>query len=158
MRRLLEGVLWWAACAGMWLLTLPSVPSPELVAAMASAVPCAVLAVLARHAVQGRWHARPGWLRWLLVAPVAVATDTVRVLGLAAGVLVGRRIPAGDLRRVQLTRDAEPGLWAGRQAAAVGLVSLAPGTLPLDVDAGSGELLLHALGAGRPDLEQLVAR
>jgi hypothetical protein len=125
---------------------------------MVSAVPCAVLAVLARHAVQGGWHAPPGWPRWLLLTPVGVVTDTVRVLGLAAGVLVGRRIPAGDERVVRLTRDAGTRQWQGRQAAAIGLVSASPGTIALDVDADTGDLLLHTLGAGRPHLEELVSR
>jgi multisubunit Na+/H+ antiporter MnhE subunit len=166
----LEGALWAAAATGVWLLTLSSVTLPELVTAVATAVPCAVLAVAARRALERSWSAAPSWARWLLPLPAAVVADTVRVLGLAAGVLVGRRIPAGELRRVPVHRERRAGRWAARQAAVAGLVSAAPGSVVLDVDDDDGDgdgdeggdgtasALLHALGSGRPRLEEAVRR
>jgi multisubunit Na+/H+ antiporter MnhE subunit len=153
-----EVALWWAACVGTWLLTLSSVNTAELVAAVAAGLPCAVVAVLARRAVRGPLSPRAAWLRWLLPVPVAVLADSVRVLAVAAGALVGRRIPEGDLRRVTLPRDRSAGAWQNRQAAAVILVSASPGSVVLDVDVDSGEALVHALTTGRPDVLKAVQR
>jgi multisubunit Na+/H+ antiporter MnhE subunit len=158
MRHVPEVALWWAACTGTWLLTLSSVSTPELVAALAAGLACAGVAVLARRAVRGPLHPRPAWLRWLLPVPVAVLADSVRVLGVAGGVLLGRRIPDGELRRVTLPRDPDPADWQNRQAAAVVLVSASPGTVVLDVDADTGEALVHDLAGGRPDLLEAVRR
>lgn len=171
MRPLAEVLLWTAAATGVWLLTLSSVTLPELVAALATALPCAVLAVAARRALERSWSAAPSWARWPLTLPAVVVADTVRVLGLAAGVLLGRRIPEGELRRVPLHRDRPAARWAARQAAVEGLVSAGPGTVVLDVSvdgggAGDGDgggdrspsALLHALGSGRPQLEEVVRR
>jgi multisubunit Na+/H+ antiporter MnhE subunit len=163
MRILTEVVLWTAVATGVWLLTLSSVSLPELVAAVATALPCAVLAVAARRALGRSWSVDPSWVRWLLPLPGAVVADTVRVLGLAARVLAGRRIPVGELRRVPVRRDRRAARWAARQAAVAGLLTAAPGTVVLDVadrDGGDGRpsVLLHALGAGRPRLEEVVRR
>jgi multisubunit Na+/H+ antiporter MnhE subunit len=87
-----------------------------------------------------------------------VLADSARVLGVAAGALLGRRIPDGDLRRVPLPEDHAEGDWQNRQAAAVILVSASPGSVVLDVDPDSGEALVHELAAGRPDLLQAVRR
>jgi multisubunit Na+/H+ antiporter MnhE subunit len=157
-RELPEVLLWWAACVGTWLLTLSSVSTPELVAAVAAGLPCSVVAVLARRAVRGPLSPRPAWLRWLLPVPVAVLADSARVLGVAAGALLGRRIPDGDLRRVTLPEDRSERDWQNRQAAAVVLGSASPGSVVLDVDPESGEALVHELAAGRPDPLQAVRR
>jgi multisubunit Na+/H+ antiporter MnhE subunit len=153
-----ETLFWWAACIGLWLLTLSSISTPDVVAATAAGLPCAVLAVAARRAVGGSWPPRPAWSRWLLPLPVAVGTDTVRVLGLAAAVLVGRRIPDGEVREAALHRDRAAGRRRTREAAAALLVTAAPGTLVLDADADEGRMLVHALGAGRPSMEEEVGR
>jgi multisubunit Na+/H+ antiporter MnhE subunit len=157
-KQLPEVALWWAACVGTWLLTLSSVNTAELVAAVAAGLPCAVVAVLARRAVRGPLSPRAAWLRWLLPVPVAVLADSARVLAVAAGALVGRRIPEGDLRRVTLPRDRSAGAWQNRQAAAVILVSASPGSVVLDVDVDSGEALVHVLTTGRPDVLKAVQR
>jgi multisubunit Na+/H+ antiporter MnhE subunit len=82
----------------------------------------------------------------------------VRILALATGILGGRRVPDGDLRRVTLHRDRDEQDWQNRQAAATVLVSASPGTVVLDLDADSGEMLLHSLGSGRPHVEEAVQR
>jgi multisubunit Na+/H+ antiporter MnhE subunit len=157
-RQLPEVALWWVACTGTWLLTLSSVSLPELVAALAAGLACAVLAVLARRAVRGPLRPRAAWLRWLLPVPVAVLADSVRVLSVAAGVLVGRRVPDGELRRVVLPRDRSDDDWQNRQSAAVVLVAASPGSVVLDIDPDSGEALVHELATGRPDVLAAVQR
>lgn len=158
MKQLPELLLWWATGVGVWLLTLSSVSTVELIAAVVCALPCAVLAVLARRAVRGPLFPQQAWLRWLAPVPVAVVADTVRVLGLAAGVLLGRRIPEGEVRRVQLPRDPDEEKWQNRQAAAGIVVTTSPGTVVLDLDPDHGEMLVHDLGSGRPRLEDVVRR
>lgn len=155
---LLEGLFWTAAGVGLWLLTLSSVTLPEVLVAIAAAVPSAALAVAARRAVGGAWAPRPAWMSWLLPLPVAVVGDTVRVLRIAAGVLVGRRVPSGEIREVRLPRDRPAARWHTRRATAAGLVTAAPGTVVLDVDGTSGRMLLHSLGSGRPAMEEVVRR
>lgn len=158
MRTLAELVFWWAACVGVWLLTLSSVSLPEVLLATGCALPCAVLAVVARRAVGSSWPVQPGWFPWLLPLPAAIAADGVRVLARAAAVLAGRRMPPGDERTVRLHRDDAPGRWRTRQALATVLVTAAPGTVVLDVDEDSGEMRVHALGDGRPAMEEVVRR
>jgi multisubunit Na+/H+ antiporter MnhE subunit len=155
---LVEGLFWEAACTGVWLLTLSSVSTPELVTAVLAGIPCAVLAIVVRRAVGGSWSPRAAWTGWLLRLPVAVLADTVRVLGLAAGVLVGRRLPDGEIREVRLPVDRPASRWRARQAGVETLVSATPGTVVADVDQRSGRMLLHALGDGRPSMDEVVRR
>ena len=158
MTRLAETVVWWAVGIGVWLLTLSSMSAPEVVAAVVAALPCAVLAVAARRAVEGSWAPQLRRLRQVLPLPVAVGADTVRLLGRAAAVLAGHPIPAGDLREVRLERDRGAERWAAHQATAVALVSASPGSVALHVDEKTGQLLLHMLGSGRPRMEEVVRR
>ena len=156
MRHLAEMAFWWAACTGIWLLTLSSVSLSESLVAIGAALPCALLAVAARRAVHGYWPVRPAWARWLLPLPAAVLADTLRVLGLAAGVLVGRRIPPGELRSVDLSPERTTGDRQAHHAVAVLLTTATPGTVVLDVGGRSGRMSFHALGSGRPRMEEVV--
>jgi multisubunit Na+/H+ antiporter MnhE subunit len=158
MRHVPEIVFWVAACTGTWLLTLSSVSTSELVTGPVCALPCAVLAVAARYAVRRSWRPRIGWLRWLLPLPVAVVADTGRVLGVAARALLGRPVPSGQLRTIGLPHDRTAAVRRARQAAAVLLVTAAPGTLVIDIDPEDDDAVLHALGDGRPHLEEAVRR
>jgi multisubunit Na+/H+ antiporter MnhE subunit len=155
--RALEVAFWWAVAIALWLLTLSSISTPEAVTAAAVGLPCGVLAVVARRAVQGSWPPHPAWSRWLVPLPVAVVTDSVRVLGRALGALIGR-VPVGEVRTTRLHRDRPEGRWRTRQAAAVVLVTATPGTVVLDLREDSGELVVHAMGAGAPSMEEVVRR
>ena len=157
MRQLPEALFWWAAAMGFWLLTLSSVSLPELLFSAGCAVPCAVLAVVARRAVRGSWPPQPDFTRWLLPLPVAVVSDAVRVLSRALAALAGR-VPTGEVRSIRLHRDRTAGRWRSHQAAAVVLVTSTPGTVVLDVDEESGDMLVHSLGAGSPSMEEVVRR
>ena len=157
MRQLAELLFWWAAAMGVWLLTLSSMSLPEVSVAAAAGLPCAVLAIASRRAVGGSWPPRAAWLRWAAPLPLAVVADGARVLGRAAGVLVGRRIGDGEIRPVQLPRERPAPRRQSREAMAVALVSATPGSVVVDLDDGSGRMLLHALGSGRPSMEEAVA-
>lgn len=158
MRLLAELLFWWAAAIGVWLLTLSSMSLPEVSIAAAAGLPCAVAAIASRRAVEGSWPPRAAWLRWAAPLPVAVVADGVRVLGRAAGVLVGRRIEEGEIRPVQLPRERPAPRRQSREAMAVTLVSATPGTVVFDLDDDSGRMLLHELGGGRPQVDEAVSR
>jgi multisubunit Na+/H+ antiporter MnhE subunit len=157
MRTVAEVVFWWAACLGVWLLTLSSLSLSETLVAAGCALPCGVLAVVARRTVGGSWPVRPAWARWLLPLPLAVVADTTRVLGTALTVLAGRR-PSGTERTVPLPSDRPVARAHARQALATVLVTAAPGTVVVDVADDSGDMRVHALGAGRPSMEEVVQR
>lgn len=157
MRLAVEVLFWWAACVGVWLLTLSSVSLSEGLIATGCALPCAVLGVAGRRAVDGSWAPSPRWVRWLLVLPVSVVADGLRVLGHALAALAGR-VPTGEIRTVRLHKDRPAARWRARQAVATAVVSAAPGTVVVDVDDDSGDMVLHALGSGRPALEEVVRR
>lgn len=156
MRQLAELLFWWAAATGIWLLTLSSMSLPEVSISAAAGLPCAVLAIAARRAVGGSWPPRPAWVRWAAPLPVAVVADGARVLGRAAGVLVGRRIEKGEIRPVQLPRERPAPRRQSREAMAVALTNAAPGTVVIDLDDDSGRMLLHALGSGSPSMDEAV--
>jgi len=156
MRQLAELLFWWAAAMGVWLLTLSSMSLPEVSVAAAAGLPCAVLAIASRRAVGGSWPPRAAWLRWAAPLPLAVVADGVRVLGRAAGVLAGRRIGDGEIRSVQLPKDRPAPRRRSREAMAVTLISATPGTVVVDLDDESGRMLLHALGSGRPQIDEAV--
>jgi hypothetical protein len=77
------------------------------------------------------------------------------VLGRAVAGLAGR-VRSGEVRSVRLHRDRPGARWQGHQAVATAVVSTAPGTVVLDVDERSGGMVLHALGSGRPAMEDVV--
>jgi multisubunit Na+/H+ antiporter MnhE subunit len=157
MRQLAELLFWWAASTGVWLLTLSSMSLPEVSIAAAAGLLCALLAIASRRAVGGSWPPRAAWLRWAAPLPGAVLADGVRVLARAAGVLVGRRIGDGEIRAVHLPVERPAPRRQSREAMAVALTNAAPGTVVLDLDDDSGRMLLHALGSGRPSMEEAVA-
>lgn len=157
MRQLAELLFWWAAATGVWLLTLSSMSLSEVSVAAAAGLLSAVLGIVSRRAVGGSWPPRPAWLRWAAPLPGAVLADGVRVLGRAAGVLVGRRIGEGEIRAAELPVERPAPRRQSREAMAVALTNAAPGTVVLDLDDDSGRMLLHALGSGRPAMEEAVA-
>lgn len=151
-----EAVLWWAAALGVWLLTLSSVTGQDLAIAVPTSLACGVAAVVTRRTLALRLVPDPWVARWALRQPLALVTDTVAMLALPWRVLVGRadegrlvRVPVrtGPRRRAPLTR-----------AAAVVLVSSTPGSVALDVDEESGELVLHVMNDSRFDMQNAVQR
>jgi multisubunit Na+/H+ antiporter MnhE subunit len=153
--RTAEVVVWWAACLGIWLVSLAAVSGSELLVATCASLPCGVLATAGRQAAQERWTLRPRWLLPLLVLPVAIVTDAVQVL---ASVLPGRR-DGGHFTTVAIRGGAgdEPAA-AGRRALATLIVSASPGSIIADIDRDSGEALVHVLAGGGPRMERLATR
>jgi multisubunit Na+/H+ antiporter MnhE subunit len=159
--RLIETLVWWVALCGLWLLTLSTFPTPELVAAVVVALPCAAAATVARRAVGASWRVRPGWARWLRPLPVAVLADTVRVLAVVLRRPVVRA-ERGRLLRVVPHPESDARYAATQRALAVIALSLPPGSVVVGADDAPGrdgdELLLHVLADGPPRMNEVIER
>lgn len=150
-----EGLGWWAACLGIWLTSLSSVPGQELVLGALVAVPCACMAVVGRRAAQVGWRARPAWFKPLALLPVAIVTDTVRALSTA---VPGRRQP-GHFARVELAGGRGDGsLPSGRRALATWLISATPASIVTAIDVETGQVLVHVLVEGQPNMQREVGK
>lgn len=152
----LEIAWWWAAAVAIWALTLSSVPGPELVAAAACGLPCALAARAGRKAIACSWRPRPRWAFWLLPLPAAVAADAARLLLFTLRRLAGQDIE-GELKRVRLPEEP-PDVAAARHAAAALVLSATPGTFVADSDLEEGTLVIHTLVSGWPWLERVIRR
>ena len=152
---LLEGLFWWAACAGLWVLTLSTVPLPELLLGLVIAVPCASMAVAGRRAAGNAWKVEPGWLKAVALLPLAIVTDSIRVLVTA---LPGRRRPgAFTTKRIAGGAGEEP-IHNGRRALATWLTSATPGSIVTTIDVSSGDALVHVLVGGRPRMDEAAMK
>jgi hypothetical protein len=155
-------VLWWSvAGVVIWLLTLSSVSVPELVLAGASSLMCAGAAVAGRKLLGATWRFRPGWLRWLVSLPTAVAADTVRILGVPVRTS-GRSDDAGYFRSYQVKCQVDRPTQEAWEALAVIAVSATPGAFVVDIQQGRDgstiTLLTHSLTAGGPDMAEVIRR
>lgn len=154
---LVEAGLWWAAGVGVWLITLPAVTVPEVVVSAAAAVPCALLTVRARHAMEQSWGPDVGWLRGLAVLPLSVIADAARVLALP--LRSARAKPRkSDLQTVPLSGQRRGPAGETRRAAATVLVSATPATVVVDSVPDDHALLVHRLVSGPPDVGTVMGR
>lgn len=152
-RHALEVLLWWGLAYGVWLISLSAISTPEYIVGALCALPCGVAAAGARWAVEGSWTLRPGWLLPLTTVPLAVVCDAAQVL--AAPWHRGQ--PGGDFHTGMTAAKGSSPVGKSRQAIAVALVSLTPGSYVLDVDPESGEMLVHSLARRGPRLERMVS-
>lgn len=149
-------LVWWALLVGVWLVTVTAFSPVELVAGVVAALPCAAAAVAGRRAVNGAWRVRPGWWQWLLPMPLAVVAESCRVL-LVPFRRGRRRGGTGRLEEVRLRRERPRAVARTQQAIATTVVSVAPGTLVVDVRADEDVLVVHRLLGGRGRLEEAVS-
>jgi multisubunit Na+/H+ antiporter MnhE subunit len=147
MRAVVEVLAWWPVLVLVWLATLNSYSSEELVTAAALALPCAVAARAARRAAGVHWTFRPKWARWLLALPPAVGHDTAGVLLLAM-----KRSGVDRFREVPMPEHPD----GGQEATATAILSATPGSVV--VDAHDNVLLVHSVPIGRTRLEREISR
>ncbi len=158
---LLLEVSWWTgACVGLWLLTLSSVSWPDLVLAAACGLPCAVAARAGRRAAGGRWRPRLRWLAWLGPLAAAIPADLARLFLLASrpGAGGAGNGAPGRFGQITMPRGEPVPVASARHALATLAISASPGSLVIDSDPAAGTMDEHALGSGRPHLDQVVAR
>ncbi|MGH3745134.1 MAG: Na+/H+ antiporter subunit E [Mycobacteriales bacterium] len=149
-----EGLLWWAATLGIWLLTLSSVTTSELEVAVPVSLACAAAAVAGRRGIGISWRLPRRALGWVLHLPAALVVDTAVMLSLPWRVLFGGG-REGHLVRVPVaSTDDDAGVMD--RAAAAFLVSTTPGSVVLDDDDGADELVVHVMVEGRFGMQQVV--
>ena len=153
----LEVGWWWGAAVGIWLLTLSSVTTPDLIAAAGCGLPCGLAARAGRRAMQARWQPRLGWVRWLAPLAVQIAADAARMLAVAARGLAGDRSP-GELRELPLPAGEPAAVGSARRAVGALALSLTPGTFVLDSNPEENMLVVHSLANGWPHLDRAVSR
>ena len=152
-----EAALWWAGLVGIWLITLSAVTWPEVWVAAGAAMPCAVLARLARGAMEHSWGPDLGWLRGLAALPMAVVADTVRVLLLEPSTS-RKQTRKRDLAALPLAGPRRGPRGETRRAASTLLVCATPATLVLDSDPDDHALVVHRLVSGPPDTAKALSR
>ena len=139
MTRVAAWLFWFAGLFVLWLLFVGTVQDVELIAGLCAAAIGATGAEvvrsrgLLRFRVEWRWF-RLGWRPLLRAAPEFCVV-------LAALV----RRPQGRFRTIDFPSGGERAVDAGRRAFAVLAPSLSPNRLVVDVDAESGEALVHEL-------------
>jgi hypothetical protein len=122
---------WWLLCVTVWLTSLTVVTPAEIVVAAVTAVPCAVVARLARRQVASGWRFRLAWFAGTRRLPVTVVVDTVRVWRAAI------RRERGRTRVIHVGSDET------HRAVAVAMRSASPGQVVID---SGDDVRVHTFG------------
>lgn len=154
--RVAEVVVWWGLLVGVWVLTLSSAPPMELYIAAASALPCAVMAPIARRAIETAWRPDPRWLRWLAVLPVSVVVDTAALFGRTLARRLTGRPFEGELKPVPLRAHRDPLRSGAHRALATVALSATPGSFVIDTRPEEDALLVHSVVDVPPSLDRVV--
>ncbi|WP_308465203.1 Na+/H+ antiporter subunit E [Rathayibacter soli] len=154
MRAIIEVAGWWATVVVVWVVTVSSVGPAEIVCALSAGLACAIFARRLRLTFGFRFRPSRVWLRSIMLLPVALIADIGMCIRFIGGALLGRP-QVGRTRRQwgRSGRSADATAW---RCAAGLIVSATPGTLVLDADPGSGELLLHVLWSSPIRMEKLI--
>ncbi|HET6877615.1 MAG TPA: hypothetical protein VFH38_08815 [Jatrophihabitans sp.] len=142
-----ELVVWAGLCFGIWLLTLSSVTSEDILLAALAAALAAVCAVAGRKVAGGRWRGRLAWTRWYLGLPVAILLDTVKVLAL----VYSARRHYGRMQTLDLPEGEDHDLAAGRCAIGALGMSASPATYVVDADPDEHKMIVHTVGSPAPE-------
>jgi hypothetical protein len=139
---------WYTGLFALWLLLVGTVQRVEVVAGLCAAA----IGVAATEVVraQGLVRFRVQW-QWLRLTWKPLARVIPEFLLLLAALI---RPPRGNFRQLDFPAGGERAVDAGRRAFAIWAGSLAPNRLVLDLDAETGQALVHDLvpGAGSADL------
>jgi multisubunit Na+/H+ antiporter MnhE subunit len=140
--RLAEILAWWVVVTLIWVLTLTTATTPELVLATVASLPAAIAATAGRRVLGVRGRPSRRWLRWLAQLPPTLVTET---LGLAR-----------TLASPHPTRKVRLPAVASRldRAVAAWMMSATPGSIV--VDDREGELTIHATSPKKSRLERSV--
>jgi multisubunit Na+/H+ antiporter MnhE subunit len=153
--RILEVVFWWAACVGVWLISLSAVSGQELLVAVLLSLPCGMLALAGRLAASNRWELRASWLRGAVVLPLAIVNDAFQVLFQ----VVRSPKQKGKFVKVPIPGGAGHGPRAdGRRALLTILATMTPSSVVTDIDPDTGEALVHLIPVRGPHMEKVATR
>ena len=153
--RILEVVFWWAACLGVWLVSLSAVSGQDLLVSVLVSLPCGVIAVAGRLAAKNRWGFNPAWIRSAVVLPFAIVNDALQVI-VRVLLAPGTR---GELVKVTINDAAGKTPRAdGRRGVATFLTTMTPSSIVTDVDRDTGDALVHVIRVRGPHMEEVAAR
>ena len=153
--RILEIVFWWAACLGVWLVSLSAISGQDLLVAVLVSLPCGVIAVAGRLAAKNRWGFDPVWVRSAVVLPFAIVNDAVQLI-VRVLLAPGTR---GELVKVPITDAAGRTPRAdGRRGVATFLTTMTPSSIVTDVDPETGDALVHVIQVRGPRMEEVAGR
>lgn len=147
---LLELVLWWLAGTLSWLVTVTTVTVAETVAAASTAVLGAVLARMARRAMDFQAAPRRIWLRWAALVPAAALADTIRLARWLAG-------PRGESLSAHRMPETQSPQATGWRAGAMIAMSATPGSVVFSSDPDGDRIRVHVLAQGWPGLDRHVS-
>jgi multisubunit Na+/H+ antiporter MnhE subunit len=159
-RRLAFFACFWAFSAGLWLLLVDTVVTPELLAGAGVATFAAAAAELAREQRLARVSISPRWLTRAWRPPANVPRDIALVTVAAFRQLLRPRPDRGRLRVIEFGVGGDAPPDRGRRAIAEALGSLAPNTIVAGIDPERGLLVAHQLepSDGPDDLDPLRLR
>lgn len=138
------------ASLGVWLLSLSSVSSEELLVGGVSALVCGVAAAVVRRRIGGHWLLACDLIRPALSLPGAIAADTVGVL--ASPWRPGRR--RARYSDVDIGAAGPSSRAAARRAIASLMVSATPGTVVVAADPETGRLTVHSFASTGTRLQE----
>ena len=153
--RVVEVLFWWAACLGVWLVSLSAISGQDLLVSVLVSLPCAAAAVVGRIVAKNRWGFNPAWLRAAAVLPLAIVNDAVQVVAqvlrspLTRGEFVS--VPVRDASGTTARAD-------GRATVATFLATMTPSSIVTDIDPETGNALVHVIRIRGPHMEEVAAR
>lgn len=163
-----EIAAWTAMTWGIWLVSLSAVSTEELIVGGGCAVGCGVVCAVIRRLVGGRWRPAARTFLPAVLVPVAVVADAAAVLAapwrprrwLRAGRSHrrGQDGTGGHLVTVDIGARGPSPAAAGRRAIATLVVSASPGSVVVDADPETGELVAHVFCSVGPSLLARFAR
>jgi multisubunit Na+/H+ antiporter MnhE subunit len=157
MRRTAEVAAWWVVLTFVWVASLSAATAPDVLAGAVCGLLCAVLAVAARRAIGQAWRPVPRWAAWLGPLLLAVPADTARLLIRVLPRLVRDRRSAGSLRRIRPPAGEEAAAGFRRAWGTLAL-SATPGSFVVDWPPDGRPAVIHTLGSGPPQMDEVVVR
>jgi hypothetical protein len=150
MRRVAAWLSWFAGLLVLWFVLVGTVQDVERIAGLAAAAIGATAAEVIRASGLLRYRVEARWVRRGLLQLLRVVPDFFRVIA-----ALGSK-PRGAFRTVPFPAGGERDVDRGRRAWVTLTASLAPNRLVVDLDADTGEALVHDLRPGAASREQLV--
>jgi hypothetical protein len=146
-------LIWWVLLTLLWMELVSSTDWSYFLVGLGCAALASVAALIAHETMDQRYAVELRWLRWIGQALPGTVRDTIRLVRLLFRPVDERR--AGDVRELRLPHEG-PRRSAGRRAAAVVALGLAPGSYVINVE--GSRLLVHELPGTRSTLADRVCR
>jgi hypothetical protein len=150
-------LVWWVACAALWLVLDDTPALPELVDGAVAAAIGASAATLVRARSHVQFAPPPGWARYWWRPLLHLVSDLPELTRTLAAALAGGDRDPGRMRTVAFSAGADDRVRAAQVALASIAGSVAPSTVIIAVDEMGEQLIFHELTprAGRSRADPL---